>query len=147
MTWVLLRWILNPPTAEISRFLPRTIRLPVGGQLSFEGLAPSTPCKHPCKYGCKSDEPDLSAATILQTLRVRAVEAKGAQHRHHARLVPQYLWRTVDAGGGWYGIRYHTAEKTSLFVREGKVGPIQTPKMRFTPEKRLKDMDQQDTEV
>ncbi len=57
------------------------------------------------------------------------------------------MWRTVDAGGGWYGIHYHTAEKTSLFVREGKVGPIQTPKIRFTLEKRLKDMDQQDTEV
>jgi len=65
----------------------------------------------------------------------------------HAHLVPQCLWRTVDAGGDWYGIRYHTAEKTSLFIREGKVGPIQTPKVRFTPEERLKDMDQQDTEV
>ena len=65
----------------------------------------------------------------------------------HAHLVPQCLWRTVDAGGDWYGIRYHTAEKNSLFIREGKVGAIQTPKVRFTPEERLKDMDQQDTEV
>ncbi len=65
----------------------------------------------------------------------------------HAHLVPQCLWRTVDAGGDWYGIRYHTAEKNSLFIREGKVGGIQTPKVRFTPEERLKDMDQQDTEV
>ena len=65
----------------------------------------------------------------------------------HAHLVPQCLWRTVDAGGNWYGIRYHTAEKNSLFIREGKVGGIQTPKVRFTPEKRLEDMDQQDTEI
>ena len=65
----------------------------------------------------------------------------------HAHLVPQCLWSTVDAGGDWYGIRYHTAEKNSLFIREGKVGPIQTPKVRFTPEERLKDMDQQDTEI
>ncbi len=65
----------------------------------------------------------------------------------HAHLVPQCLWRTVDAGGDWYGIRYHTAGKNSLFIREGKVGAIQTPKVRFTPEERLKDMDQQDTEV
>ena len=65
----------------------------------------------------------------------------------HAHLVPQCLWRTVDAGGDWYGIRYHTAEKNSLFIREGKVGGIQTPKVRFTPEERLKDMDEQGTEV
>ena len=65
----------------------------------------------------------------------------------HAHLVPQCLWRTVDAGGNWYGIRYHTAEKNSLFIREGKVGGIQTPKVRFTPEERLEDMDQQDTEI
>ncbi len=65
----------------------------------------------------------------------------------HTHLVPQCLWRTVDAGGDWYGIRYHTAEKNSLFIREGKVGGIQTPKVRFTPEERLKDMDEQGTEV
>ena len=65
----------------------------------------------------------------------------------HAHLVPQCLWRTVDAGGDWYGIHYHTAEKNSLFILEGKIGGIQTPKVRFTPEERLKDMDEQDTEV
>ena len=65
----------------------------------------------------------------------------------HAHLVPQCLWRTVDAGGDWYGIRYHTPEKNSLFIREGKIGAIQTPKVRFTPEERLKEMDQQDTEI
>ena len=34
-----------------------------------------------------------------------------------------------------------------MFIREGKVGGIQTPKVRFTPEERLEDMDQQDTEI
>jgi aminocarboxymuconate-semialdehyde decarboxylase len=64
----------------------------------------------------------------------------------HAHLVPQCLWKAIDAGGQWYGMRYHTPDRTSLFVKEGKVGRI-APKVRFTPQERLQDMDQQGTDV
>ncbi len=42
----------------------------------------------------------------------------------HAHLAPQCLRRAVDAGGDWYGVRYHTTEKTTSFTRDGKVGII-----------------------
>ena len=64
----------------------------------------------------------------------------------HAHLVPQCLWKALDAGGQWYGMRYHTPDRTSLFVKKGKVGRI-APKVRFTPQERLRDMDQQGTSV
>jgi aminocarboxymuconate-semialdehyde decarboxylase len=50
----------------------------------------------------------------------------------HAHLMPQCLWRTVDSGGDWYGMR---------------VDRVPTPKVRFTPEERLRDMDAQGVDV
>src|SRR6266403_1355404 len=50
----------------------------------------------------------------------------------HAHLMPQCLWRTVDAGGDWYGMRFDR---------------VPTPKVRFTPEERLRDMDAQGVDV
>lgn len=64
----------------------------------------------------------------------------------HAHLVPQCLWQAIEDGGEWYGMRYETAEKTSLYVSRGKIGRI-APKVKFTPEERIQDMDQQGTDV
>ena len=50
----------------------------------------------------------------------------------HAHLMPQCLWRTVDSGGDWYGMRFDR---------------VPTPKVRFTPEERLRDMDAQGVDV
>jgi len=50
----------------------------------------------------------------------------------HAHLMPQCLWRTVDSGGDWYGMRFDR---------------VPTPKVRFTPEERLRDMDTQGVDV
>ena len=64
----------------------------------------------------------------------------------HAHLAPQCLWKTLDAGGEWYGMKYDTPDRSSLMVRDGRSGRIH-PKIRFTPEQRIKDMDEQGTEV
>ena len=58
----------------------------------------------------------------------------------HAHLVPQCLWKAIENGGEWYGMRYASSDKESLFVKKGKIGRI-APKVRFTPEERIQDMD------
>lgn len=64
----------------------------------------------------------------------------------HAHLVPQCLWQAIEDGGEWYGMRYETADRSSLYVSKGKVGRI-APKVKFTPEERIQDMDRQGTDV
>ena len=56
----------------------------------------------------------------------------------HAHLVPQCMWRTVNKGETWYDTRL---EGGDVLVTGGKKQRVQTPKVRFTPEERLKDMD------
>jgi aminocarboxymuconate-semialdehyde decarboxylase len=65
----------------------------------------------------------------------------------HAHLMPQCLWKTVDAGREWHGVRYEPGEGLGYIVRQGKRSPVQSPKLRFTPEERLKDMDAQGVDV
>ncbi len=65
----------------------------------------------------------------------------------HAHLMPQRLWKTVDAGHAWYGVRYEPGEGLGYTVRQGKRSPVQSPKLRFTPEERLQDMDTQGVDV
>jgi len=62
----------------------------------------------------------------------------------HAHLVPQAMWRTVAGGGEWYGVRHEaTGESLGFTVSQGRKSRIATPKVRFTPEERLIDMDEQ----
>jgi aminocarboxymuconate-semialdehyde decarboxylase len=65
----------------------------------------------------------------------------------HAHLVPQCLWRAINAGQDWYGIRYESGDGAGFLVREGKRSAVPSPKLRFTPEERLKDMEAQGTDV
>jgi aminocarboxymuconate-semialdehyde decarboxylase len=65
----------------------------------------------------------------------------------HAHLMPQCLWKTVDAGQAWYGLRYEPGDGLGHTVMQGKRSPVQTPKLRFTPEERLQDMDEQGVDV
>jgi len=64
----------------------------------------------------------------------------------HTHLVPQCMWNTLNAGGEWYGMKYNNADKTELFIKEGRVRGIPT-KVRYTPEQRLEDMDAEGTDV
>jgi aminocarboxymuconate-semialdehyde decarboxylase len=65
----------------------------------------------------------------------------------HAHLMPQCLWQTVSAGKEWYGMRYEPGEGAGVLVRQGKRSVVPSPKLRFTPEERIKDMDAQGTDV
>ena len=64
----------------------------------------------------------------------------------HAHLMPQCLWRAVATGDAWYGIRYEPGDGLGVAVHQEKRIAI-TPKLRFTPEERLKDMDEQGVDV
>ncbi len=65
----------------------------------------------------------------------------------HAHLMPQCLWRTVATGSDWYGTRYEPGDGLGFTVTQGKRSRIATPKVRFTPEERLADMDAQGVDV
>jgi aminocarboxymuconate-semialdehyde decarboxylase len=65
----------------------------------------------------------------------------------HAHLMPQGFWKTVDAGHAWYGIRHEPGDGVGFTVSQGRRSPVPTPKLRFTPEERLKDMDEQGVDV
>jgi aminocarboxymuconate-semialdehyde decarboxylase len=64
----------------------------------------------------------------------------------HAHLMPQCLWRTVDAGNAWYGMRYEPGDGLGLIINQEKRIAI-APKLRFTPGERIKDMDDQGVDV
>ena len=65
----------------------------------------------------------------------------------HAHLMPQRFWQTIDQGQAWYGVRYEQAEDRGWTVSPGGRNPVLTPKLRFTPEERLHDMDEQGVDV
>jgi aminocarboxymuconate-semialdehyde decarboxylase len=64
----------------------------------------------------------------------------------HAHLMPQCLWRTVDAGNAWYGMRHEPGDGLGVVVNQEKHIAI-PPKLRFTPEERLQDMDESGVDV
>ena len=65
----------------------------------------------------------------------------------HAHLVPQSLWRAAEAGRDWYGFRHEPGDGLGSFVGGGKRTSFTSPKVRFTPDERLKDMDAQGVDV
>jgi aminocarboxymuconate-semialdehyde decarboxylase len=65
----------------------------------------------------------------------------------HAHLVPQCFWQTVAAGQAWHGIRHEPGDGSGHLVSEVKRHAISSPKVRFTPEERLKDMDAEGTDM
>jgi aminocarboxymuconate-semialdehyde decarboxylase len=65
----------------------------------------------------------------------------------HAHLVPRSLWQAADAGRDWYGFRHEPGDGVGAMVGDGKRTHFTSPKVRFTPEERLKDMDAQGVDV
>jgi aminocarboxymuconate-semialdehyde decarboxylase len=65
----------------------------------------------------------------------------------HAHVVPQSLWKAAAAKQEWYGYRHEADAGLGSFVADGKRTAFNTPKVRFTPEERLKDMDAQGVDV
>jgi aminocarboxymuconate-semialdehyde decarboxylase len=65
----------------------------------------------------------------------------------HAHLVPRSLWEAVAAGREWHGYRHEPGQGLGAMVGDGKRTTFSSPKVRFTPEERLKDMDAQGVDV
>src|SRR4029079_4843040 len=65
----------------------------------------------------------------------------------HAHFVPQSLWRAADAGKEWHGFRHEPGEGVGVIVGGGKRQRFVSPKVRFTSEERLQDMDAQGVDV
>jgi len=65
----------------------------------------------------------------------------------HAHLVPASAWRAAAAGKEWYGYRYDQGEGVGSFVGGGRRIGFSSPKVRFTVEERLEDMDAQGVDV
>jgi aminocarboxymuconate-semialdehyde decarboxylase len=65
----------------------------------------------------------------------------------HAHLVPRSLWQAAEARRDWYGYRHEPGDGLGSMVGNGKRTSFNSPKVRFTSEERLKDMDAQGVDV
>ena len=65
----------------------------------------------------------------------------------HAHVVPRSLWQAAAAGKEWHGFRHEPGEGLGAWISGGKRTSFSSPKVRFTPEERLKDMDAQGVDV
>jgi aminocarboxymuconate-semialdehyde decarboxylase len=65
----------------------------------------------------------------------------------HAHLVPKSLWQAADTGRDWYGFRHEPGDGVGTMVGGGKRTAFASPKVRFTPEERIADMDAQGVDV
>ena len=66
----------------------------------------------------------------------------------HAHLVPRSLWQAAGARREWYGFRHEPGDGLGTFLGgNGKRTGFTSPKVRFTPEERLQDMDAQGVDV
>jgi aminocarboxymuconate-semialdehyde decarboxylase len=65
----------------------------------------------------------------------------------HAHVVPNSLWKAADAKQEWYGYHHEPGAGLGTFVSDGKRTAFNTPKVRYTPQERMKDMDAQGVDV
>jgi aminocarboxymuconate-semialdehyde decarboxylase len=65
----------------------------------------------------------------------------------HAHVVPQSLWRAAEAGVPWHGYRHEPGDGLGTVIGGGRRIQFNSPKVRFTPEERLADMDAQGVDV
>jgi aminocarboxymuconate-semialdehyde decarboxylase len=65
----------------------------------------------------------------------------------HAHLVPRSLWQAAEVRRDWYGFRHEPGDGLGTVMGNGKRTQFNSPKVRFTPEERIKDMDAQGVDV
>jgi aminocarboxymuconate-semialdehyde decarboxylase len=65
----------------------------------------------------------------------------------HAHLVPRSLWNCIDAGTPWHGFHHEAGDGLGTVVGGGMRTSFSSPKVRFTPQERLQDMDAQGVDV
>ncbi len=59
----------------------------------------------------------------------------------HSHIVPRGLWQTAATGKDWYGAHFEPDASHGAVMFGGKRSRFSSPKVRFTSEERLKDMD------
>jgi aminocarboxymuconate-semialdehyde decarboxylase len=65
----------------------------------------------------------------------------------HAHLVPRGAWEAAAAGRDWHGYRHEPGEGLGVFLGAGRRIGFTSPKVRFTAEERLADMDAQGVDM
>jgi aminocarboxymuconate-semialdehyde decarboxylase len=65
----------------------------------------------------------------------------------HAHVVPQAMWRAADGQRDWYGYRHEPGDGIGTVLHAGKRTTFSSPKVRLTPEERIRDMDAQGVDV
>jgi aminocarboxymuconate-semialdehyde decarboxylase len=65
----------------------------------------------------------------------------------HSHIVPHSLWKAVDAKTEWYGFRQEAGDKLAAVAGGGKRNTFSSPKVRYSTQERLKDMDAQGVDV
>jgi aminocarboxymuconate-semialdehyde decarboxylase len=59
----------------------------------------------------------------------------------HAHIVPESLWKAVEAKKEWHGFRHEPDDGFGTMVGGGMRTAFTSPKLRYSVEQRLKDMD------
>jgi aminocarboxymuconate-semialdehyde decarboxylase len=65
----------------------------------------------------------------------------------HAHIVPRGLWNAIEEKREWFGFRHEAGAGLGIVVGCGMRTIFTSPKVRYTPEERLKDMDSDGTDV
>jgi aminocarboxymuconate-semialdehyde decarboxylase len=65
----------------------------------------------------------------------------------HAHVVPRSLWNAADSGSEWHGYRHEKGDGAGAVVSGGVRTGLSSPKLRYTPQERMKDMDALGTDV
>jgi aminocarboxymuconate-semialdehyde decarboxylase len=65
----------------------------------------------------------------------------------HAHIVPDSLWKAVDAKSEWHGFRHEPGEGLGAMSGGGMKTHFTSPKIRYGVEQRIKDMDEQKVDV
>jgi len=65
----------------------------------------------------------------------------------HAHVIPESMWKAIEAKREWHGFRHEAGEGLGAMLGGGMRTAFTSPKVRFTVEQRLKDMDEQKVDV
>jgi len=65
----------------------------------------------------------------------------------HAHIVPDSMWRAIEAKQDWHGFHHEPGEGSGTMVANGQRTEFSSAKLRYTVEQRIKDMDEQKVDV
>ena len=65
----------------------------------------------------------------------------------HTHLAPQALWKAFEQGHDWHGMNHEVRGDQEFISGNGKRILLNSPKLRYTPEQRIADMDSEGTDV